>query len=158
MLGAIQGGGGGGGGAPPVLPKTSLWMPLASVVSVGAVVAIAIGARPATTADGAAIPRGAVAYVGALLHPPRQLTSVVEGARVTFVPDPGGKHPLAVTDAYLDERARWTIGACPRCGLGEAFEPPSVLAAARFPGDEVIAFTAHCPMCGPPSAQSFAPA
>lgn len=119
----------------------------------------AIGARPATAADGAVIARGAVAYVGALLHPPRQLTSVVEGARVTFVPDPGGKHPLAVSDAYLAERARWTIGACPRCGLGEAFDPPSALAAARFGGaGEVIAFTAHCPMCGPPSAQSFAPA
>lgn len=46
VLGAIQGGGGGGGGAPPALPKTSLWMPLASVASVGAIVAtIAVGAR-----------------------------------------------------------------------------------------------------------------
>ena len=45
VLGAIQGGGG-GGGAPPALPKTSLWMPLVSVVSVGAIVAtIAVGAR-----------------------------------------------------------------------------------------------------------------
>ena len=60
-------------------------------------------------------------------------------------------------DAYLAERAGWTIAPCPRCGLGEGLDPPSVMAATRFPdaGGTIEAFTAHCVACGPPSALSF---
>ena len=62
-----------------------------------------------------------------------------------------------VTAAYLAERAAWTIAPCPRCGLGEGLDPPSVMAATRFPDAAVAveAFTAHCAACGPPSALTF---
>ncbi|MBK9030140.1 MAG: hypothetical protein IPL61_02175 [Myxococcales bacterium] len=115
-------------------------------------------ARPSASADGAPIARGAAIYVGALLSEPRALTSVAQGARIHVVPDPGGRHPLAVTEAYLAERAAWTITPCPRCGLGEGLDPPSVMAATRFPDAAAppIMFTAHCPLCGPPAALTLA--
>ena len=70
VLGAIQGGGG-GGGAPPVLPKTSLWMPLASVVSVGALVAIAVGVHFMATEEPPETPS-----VSAPLEAPRATTTL----------------------------------------------------------------------------------
>jgi hypothetical protein len=70
VLGAIQGGGG-GGGAPPVLPKTSLWMPLASVVSVGALVAIAVGVRFMASEEAPETPS-----VSAPLEAPQVITSL----------------------------------------------------------------------------------
>lgn len=114
-------------------------------------------ARPSASADGVAIARGAVVYVGTLLNQPHKLTTLAQGDRVRFLPDPGGRHPLLVTEAYLAERAGWTIAPCPRCGLGEGLDPPSVMAATRFPdaGGTIEAFTAHCVACGPPSALSF---
>lgn len=113
--------------------------------------------RPTVDAAGAPVARGDVVYVGTLLNQPRHLATVGQGERVRVVPDPGGRHPLMVTEAYLAERAAWTVTPCPRCGLAEGLDPPSVMAATRFPGlaDPVEAFTAHCPVCGPPSALTF---
>jgi hypothetical protein len=88
-------------------------------------------ARPSASADGAAIARGAVVYVGTLLNQPHKLTTLAQGDRVRFLPDPGGRHPLLVTEAYLAERAAWTIAPCPRCGLGEA--PRSAVGDGRVP-------------------------
>ncbi|MEZ4401664.1 MAG: hypothetical protein R3B06_16680 [Kofleriaceae bacterium] len=115
-------------------------------------------ARPTVGADGAEVARGPRLYRGRLLSTPRHLTTLAAGDRVTVLADPGGRFPLAVTDAYLAERPAWTITACPRCGLGEGFDPPSVMARARFPdapGPPVM-FTAHCPLCGPPAARVLA--
>ena len=77
--------------------------------------------------------------------------------RVRFVPDPGGRHPLAVTAAYLDERSAWTVHACTGCGLTEGLDPPSVMFRSRFPdaADEPIGFTASCPVCGPSGSRTF---
>jgi hypothetical protein len=90
-------------------------------------------------------------YRGALLSTPRGLASIAAGAPVRFVADPGGRHPLLVTDAYLAERPRWQLTPCGRCGLHEAFDPPSAVAAARFPDLAEDArppvFTAPCPAC-----------
>jgi hypothetical protein len=77
-------------------------------------------ARPSATSDGVAIDRSAVVYVGTLLNQPHALTTLAQGDRVRFVADPGGRHPLMVTAAYLAERAAWTIAPCPRCGLARA--------------------------------------
>ena len=88
-------------------------------------------------------------YLGELLSTPRQLTSVRQGDRLRFLPAPGGRYPLQVTDAYLAERAGWRITPCTGCGLAETLDPPSVMAATRFPSADgpVVSFTAHCPAC-----------
>lgn len=114
-------------------------------------------ARPSQSSTGAAIARGTQLYVGELLNPPKQLTTLAAGARVRLVADAGGRHPVAVTAAYLAERPAWTIGACGACGLTEGLDPPSVMFATLAPdaGVAPIAFTARCPVCGPPAARTF---
>ena len=95
-------------------------------------------------------------YVGELLSQPHALVTVKAGERLRFIAATGCKYPLYVTEAYLDERAGWDIGACPSCGLTETLDPPSVMAATRFPdlGEAApVTFTAHCAQCGPPHAQ-----
>lgn len=113
--------------------------------------------RPSQTATGATIARGPRLYAGVLLSAPKQLATYGAGARVRFVPDPGGRHPLAVTPAYLDERAAWTVRACTGCGLTEGLDPPSVMFRSRFPDadGEPIGFTAFCPVCGPSGIRTF---
>ena len=89
-------------------------------------------------------------YVAQLLNQPQQLTSVVQGDPVRFFADPGGQHLFTVTAEYLAERAEWQIQPCQSCGLCEGLDPPSVMAATRFSGAEVvpIMFTSRCPLCG----------
>lgn len=96
-------------------------------------------------------------YLGELLHPPHALTTVRAGDRLRFIAAPGGRHPLHVTDAYLAERDAWDIQPCPGCGLREALDPPSLMAAGRFGAEVPLMFTAHCPLCGPPAAQVLSP-
>jgi hypothetical protein len=88
VLGAIQGGGGGGGGAPPVLPKTSLWMPLASVVSVGALVAIAVGVRFMATEEPPETPS---------VSPPLEAPQVISTLETPPLPH-GVEPPIEVTN------------------------------------------------------------
>ncbi len=115
--------------------------------------------RPSLTATGAALGRGTRLYAGVLLSPPKQLTTYAAGARVRLIPDPGGPHPIAVTAAYLDERAGWTVHACTGCGLSEGLEPPSLMFRSRFPevgpDAEPVGFTAFCPVCGPSGSRTF---
>lgn len=114
-------------------------------------------ARPAARADGAAVPLDGAVYVGELLTTPRHLRSLAPGDRVWFLADAARRHALQVSPAYLAERPAWTVTPCPRCGLVELFEPPSVAAAARFPEQgEVVAFTVRCPLCPPPAALALA--
>lgn len=114
-------------------------------------------ARPATTAAGAVLDRARVLYEGVLLSKPHKLTTYAAGDRVRFAPDPGGRHLIAMTAAYLAARSAWTVTACTGCGLTEGLEAPEAMAAARFPDadGEVQAFTAHCPLCGPPAFRMF---
>jgi hypothetical protein len=89
-------------------------------------------------------------YVAALLNRPHQLASLRQGDRVRFLADGGGEHPVMVTGDYLAERADWQFQPCSSCGLCEGLDPPSVMAATRFPdmeGDPIM-FTAQCPLCG----------
>lgn len=117
--------------------------------------------RPSQTADGTPLPRATTRYAGTLLSVPKQLATWKAGARVDFLPDAGGRHPVAVTVAYLDERAAWIVRACDGCGLTEGLDPPSVMFRTRFPDADAdadaapVAFTAHCPVCGPPAALAF---
>jgi hypothetical protein len=102
--------------------------------------------RAITAGDGSVLTRSAVVYQGVLLSAPRQLTSVGAGARLLVIPDPGGRHPLAVSARYLAERGDWTIAACRRCGLGECFAPPSLILAAAV--DDNRPRTVPCSACG----------
>jgi len=99
----------------------------------------------------AAVDRPGV-YVGVLLNQPHQLQTVKQGDRLRFVANAGMKNPLHVTDAYLRERADWTITPCDKCGASECFDPPTVMAKVRFPQmtDEmqIRAFTSFCSLCG----------
>jgi hypothetical protein len=91
-----------------------------------------------------------VVYRGVLLNQPHHLAQRA-GDGVLFLVVPGLPHPLQVSDAYLAERARWAFAPCDRCGADQALDPPSVMAATRFPGTPAgsapVAFTAFCP-CG----------
>ncbi|HVV83595.1 MAG TPA: hypothetical protein VHE35_11005, partial [Kofleriaceae bacterium] len=79
------------------------------------------------------------------------LSSIAAGDRLRLIPDPGGRYPLMVTDAYLDERPAWRFTPCGRCRLHEGLDPPSVMAATRFPDLDAdvrpLMFTARCPVC-----------
>jgi hypothetical protein len=90
-------------------------------------------------------------YQGALLNQPHQLQSVAKGDPVTFIYSPGVPHPLRVVPAYLEERPVWAVKPCDKCGADQTFDPPTVMAATRFPaaapGSAPVAFTAFCP-CG----------
>ena len=91
-------------------------------------------------------------YVGKLLSAPHALQSVRQGDTVRFLAGGGLEHPLLVTLQYLEEREDWWIGPCPKCGMGECLDPPSVMTKLRFPdqppGAEVKTFTSFCPRCG----------
>ncbi len=90
-------------------------------------------------------------YLGELLSKPHQLETVHQGDHLRFLPAPGGRHPLYVTDAYLAERSSWQIAPCTSCGLAETLDPPSVMAQTRFAGtaaaDAPVMFSAHCAAC-----------
>lgn len=90
-------------------------------------------------------------YTAYLLSTPHQLTTIKAGDRLRLIAAPGGRLPLQVTDAYLAERPAWVFTPCDRCGLHEGLDPPSVMAATRFPGAPAdarpLAFTALCPAC-----------
>jgi len=108
--------------------------------------------RPVADGDGAALPdhRGPV-YVGELLNRPHQLSSVTAGDAIRFLADAGGRHPLLVTAAYLEERPGWRLAPCGGCGRVEGLDPPSVMARTRFPDAPAdalpVMFTARC-SCG----------
>lgn len=98
---------------------------------------------------------GRTVFAGTLLSTPKQLATWQAGARVRFVAS-GGRHPVAVSDAYLADRAGWRVEACPRCGLAEGLDPPIQMFRDRFPDvGEPVAFTAHCPVCGPAGVRAF---
>ena len=102
--------------------------------------------------DAVASAAGRNVYLGELLNAPHALTSVARGTRVKLMGVPGLPHPLQVTDAYLRERAAWTIAPCDRCGCTECFDPPSEVARFRSPDAPASApagsITATCAHCG----------
>jgi hypothetical protein len=91
-------------------------------------------------------------YIAELLNQPHTLDSVKRGDRIKVISVHGLPHPLHVTDDYLAEREQWKITPCDKCGASECFDPPSVMAAVRFPdapADSIIeAFTSFCSHCG----------
>ena len=91
-------------------------------------------------------------YIGELLNQPHTLQSVKRGDRIKLISVHGLDHPLMVSDDYLREREAWEITPCDKCGASECFDPPSVMAAVRFPdaprGAEIQKFTSFCPHCG----------
>lgn len=113
--------------------------------------------RPSAAADGAPLARATALYGGTLLSAPKQLGNYAAGARVRFVPDSGGRHAVAVDDAYLAARPAWRVRACTACGLTEGLDPPATMFRTRFPDaeGEPVGFTAHCPVCGPPAFLGF---
>lgn len=90
-------------------------------------------------------------YMARLLNAPKSLESVHQGDTLRFIAGGGLKHPLQVTSQYLAERHNWGIAPCSKCGMGECFDPPSVMAKVRFPDappdQEVAAFTSRCALC-----------
>ncbi len=90
-------------------------------------------------------------YRATLLSQPRQLTSIAANGRLRLLANPGGRHPIMVTDEYLAQRAGWRFTPCTACGLHEGLDPPSQMAATRFPDLEAEArplmFTARCAAC-----------
>lgn len=92
-------------------------------------------------------------YTAVLLNRPHRLTRCAAGDLLHFAVSGSGAEPVHVSRRHLDERARWTVEPCDRCGLFEVFEAPSDLRAAYFsepaPGaDTMVVFTSTCPVCG----------
>lgn len=90
-------------------------------------------------------------YQGTLLNQPHGLQSVRQGETLLFLCVPGIPHPLMVTLGYLNERGQWAFVPCSGCGADQGLDPPTVMAATRFPdappGSVPVAFTAFC-SCG----------
>ena len=91
-------------------------------------------------------------FEGKVLNAPDQLTSVRQHQAIRFVVDAGTGYAVMVTDKYLQERPRWRINACGKCGFAELFDAPSDLIRATFSnlpeGATMDAFTALCALCG----------
>jgi len=94
------------------------------------------------------------AYRGTLLNKPHNLTSVREGDEILFLAGPKGIDPFRVTPKYMQERKRWHILPCRKCGMPELFDAPSDLIAVIFPkltgrkDIEEMKFTCFCQLCG----------
>ena len=90
-------------------------------------------------------------YRATLLSRPHHLESIAAGGRLRLIASSGGRYPVMVTDLYLDERPAWRFTPCTGCGLHEGLDPPTVMAATRFPELEAEArplmFTARCTAC-----------
>lgn len=88
------------------------------------------------------------AYEGELLNQPQRLSGVSKGQVLLVLSYQGMRQPISTTRAYLDERERFRIEPCSRCGNRELFDPPSVLLAKSFPGQSILSFTSRCLLCG----------
>jgi hypothetical protein len=87
-------------------------------------------------------------FRGTLLNAPTQLSTIRQGEELLFISGEGLELPLRVTPQYLEERGSWRVQPCSTCGLGEGFDPPTVMAHTRFPDQQehsVEMFTAFCP-------------
>ena len=94
--------------------------------------------------------RGA-AYRGVVTNQPFHLASVHKGDDILFVAPPGFQYLIQVSEKYLDERAKWDLQPCTKCGLPECFEAPSeLLKHSQVPPEargQVPQLTVPCPMC-----------
>jgi len=84
-----------------------------------------------------------------LREAPKDLTTIGKGDTVRCLKRPELRHPLLVTEQYLDERRHSYVTACEECGFPEAFDPPRALAAKAFPDEPITTgtFTTECPLC-----------
>lgn len=91
-------------------------------------------------------------FLGIILNQPYGLSNITEGSIIKFMMPSGGEHPILVTDKYLEERDRWLIHPCDKCGLTELFDAPSDYFRVMFPNvpeDEItVSFTSRCGACG----------
>lgn len=92
-------------------------------------------------------------YLGTLLNHPHALETIDQGDYISFMMAAGSRHPIRVTDKYLEERTGWDVKPCAQCGMSELFDPPSELIHEIF--NELPAnawalgwFTSFCPVCG----------
>jgi hypothetical protein len=97
-----------------------------------------------------------VVYVAKLLNTPHKLKTVCQGDTIRFLAGGGLQHPLHVSTQYLQERVRWFIAPCDKCGMGECLDPPSTMIELRFKTlsdpeikmAEPFSFSSFCPRCG----------
>lgn len=84
-----------------------------------------------------------------LLGAPEGIRTPAKGDTVLCLRRPELRYPVFVTEQYVRERRHSYVTACEECGFPEAFDPPTVLAAAVFPEgvSETATFTTTCPLC-----------
>lgn len=91
-------------------------------------------------------------FKGRVLNVPEQLTTIRQGQIIAFRVKTGTPYAVMVTAKYIEEKSRWEITPCSKCGFTELFDAPSDLVRAVFPnlpGDgDLEVFTAFCPLCG----------
>jgi hypothetical protein len=94
-------------------------------------------------------------YYTAIAHnQPFRIKSISQGEEFKFVIPKNAKYPFLVTDKYLEEKTKWKIIACEKCGNDELFDAPSTLISRIFPdlpkdpNLQMQNFTSFCPMCG----------
>jgi hypothetical protein len=93
-------------------------------------------------------------FTGRVLHQPSQLHTVRLGQQIRFIVPAAAKHPVLVTEKYLQERPLWKIQPCQKRGFSELFDAPSDLIRLLFadsaPGGARESFKTTCPLCGGP--------
>jgi hypothetical protein len=89
-------------------------------------------------------------FQGQILSQPGKLATLSQGQAIWFIMPAGSEYPLRVSEKYLEERGRWQIDPCDKCGLTELFDAPSDLIRAAVPDREgrLTTFTTSCPRCG----------
>lgn len=93
-------------------------------------------------------------YIGTLLNAPQQLDNLRQGDAVFFMAAESSPHPFLVDHDYVEDRKKWIISPCDKCGFSEMFQPPSEKAAAFMKENEIpdgntpLMLTTFCPLCG----------
>jgi hypothetical protein len=91
-------------------------------------------------------------YSAKVLNQPLHLKTVKQDDIVQFIVTDSCKYPILVSTKYLEERDRWTIHSCDKCGLSELFDAPSDLIRIIFPNlppnSKMGMFSSFCPLCG----------
>ena len=96
--------------------------------------------------------RESTAFRGTVLNQPSGLKTVKQGDSILFLACKDKKHhPFLIGDRYLQERGKWVIEPCNKCGFTELFDTPPDLIHKIFPNvpkdGTMEAFTTFCPLC-----------
>ena len=93
-------------------------------------------------------------YFGNILNKPQFLDNLHQGDEISFLKVESAPFPFLISPNYVDDRKKWVISPCDKCGFAEMFEPPSKKVESFMKENQIteenvpIMMTTFCPLCG----------